>query len=437
MSAVAVSDDFVAEGEESRVPAAAILDPELGEVDGTPEVVDECAAHVGRGSTSPVDVSVWTDASRHGAVQFGLVVSSPEATTFCHPNEPQGPRTLNVYRLNPLSDRRWANFIETQRDASVFHTQAWLDAIRRMYGCEPVVYTTSPPAAEVTNGVVLCHVRSWLTGHRMVSVPFADHCDPLVDGSEEWDAILDALRRQVMERVCTSIELRPRRSHAPARGDWQDADTFCFHAIDLRASLDNLYAALHPESIRRKLRRSVREGLTYDEGRSEALLDHFYRLLLLTRRRHQLPPQPREWFSHLAACFGNRLTVHTASADGVPVAAILTLRHASTLVYKYGASDARFHKAGTMPLLFWNAVCSAKHAGLASLDLGRSSSDNAGLIAFKDHLGAARSMATYLTFPPRAVRTSARWMPLAMRIFARMPDRVLIASGKLLYRHIG
>src|SRR2546430_5296635 len=90
-----------------------------------------------------------------------------------------------LYSLDPLEDPRWAEFVQRHPRASVFHTPGWLEALRRTYGYEPVVYTTSLPRAELTNGLVFCRVRSWLTGRRLVSLPFSDHCEPLVHNSEE------------------------------------------------------------------------------------------------------------------------------------------------------------------------------------------------------------------------------------------------------------
>ena len=52
-----------------------------------------------------------------------------------------------------------------------------------------VVYTTSPPSLPLSNGIVLCEINSWLTGRRMVSVPFSDHCEPLLDGPTAAGAI--------------------------------------------------------------------------------------------------------------------------------------------------------------------------------------------------------------------------------------------------------
>ena len=179
--------------------------------------------------------------------------------------------------------------------------------------------------------------------------------------------------------------------------------------------------------------------MSYEAGTSERLLSRFYGLLRLTRRRHGLPPQPLAWFRNLIACLGDGVTIHVASKDGRPIASILTLSFKKTMVYKYGGSDARHHRLGGMPFLFWRAIQDAKAQGIEELDLGRSDIDQPGLVAFKDHLGATRTTLTYYTCPARRKGT-AHDGPIsraARRVVSHLPDAALDLTGRLLYRHLG
>ena len=345
----------------------------------------------------------------------------------------------DIFTLDPIADRRWDAFVTGQRLATVFHTVGWLDAIRRTYGYQPVVYTTAAPDATLTNGILLCRVESWITGKRLVGVPFADHCDPLVADARERSRLFGELERLVHRDGWRYIEFRPYHAVVDQTPSMRSVDDFCLHTLDLRPSIDELFGNLHHSSIRRKVRRAKREGLRYEVGTSDALVEAFYRLLLLTRRRHQLPPQPLDFFRNLIECLKGRVNVHLALSSDRPVGAIVTLRHANTLVYKYGASDAVHHKLGTMPFLFWNAIVDAKNAGIDQFDLGRSRPENTGLLTFKDHLGAARSAVQYVEYSRSPARRSHDdfWLSLAKPLFYRMPDRVLMLAGKFLYRHVG
>ena len=346
---------------------------------------------------------------------------------------------MSVYAFNPLTDPRWSEFVHGHPRASIFHTTGWLEALRRTYGYVPMGYTTSAPGELLTNGIVLCRISSWLTGPRMVSLPFSDHCEPLFGHRESYEEIICSLQRTLQAEKLRYIELRPRSAGRPAEAWIETAETFCFHALDLRPALKELFLQLQKDCIQRKIRRAEREGLSYETGRSNVLLKNFYDLLLLTRRRHKLPPQPMKWFRNLIACLGDRIEIHLASKGGQPVASLLTLHHGHTLVYKYGCSDENFHNLGGMPFLFWKVIERAKKQGFQEFDLGRSDADNTGLITFKDRLAASRSNLTYLRYSDVHKRrvVTGHGADIARPVFGLMPNGLLSVAGKLLYRHVG
>jgi hypothetical protein len=432
-------------------------------------------------------------------------------------------------KIDPLHDSRWPQFLARHPQASVFHSPEWLAALRRTYGYEPVVFTTSPPGQPLENGIVFCRVHSWLTGARLVSVPFADHCQPLAERPEDTSQLYRELECEMSREKYRYVELRPlvvngfgsagasrsdgrylsdprlsfgdkqavaqplcfSESAAFVSADSRTSDSavvavsshngsssqrerrssianrvrdavclpkrgneFYFHKLDLRPDLDTLFGKLHKSCVRKKIRRAEQERLEYEAGRSESMLEKFYYLLLLTRRRHGLPPQPMRWFRNLINCFGERLAIRLVSKDRRPIASILTLLYKNTLVYKYGCSDARFHKLGGMPLLFWKAIEEAKAQGTSELDLGRSDLDNPGLSTFKEHLGAACSRLTYLRLGTRGVERAmggrsrcgdtlaglsmlAPGVRMMRAAFTHLPDPVIQMAGTVLYRHTG
>src|SRR5947208_1395400 len=187
-----------------------------------------------------------------------------------------------AYTLDPLLDPRWPEFLERHASASIFHSRGWLEALRRTYGYEPIVYTTSPPTTELANGLVFCRIDSWLTGRRLVSLPFSDHTEPLVDGEGELQYLLGCLERDRKKENWKYIEIRPlRRLPANSRG-FEKSEVFYSHRLDLRPAIDVLFRSLHKSCIQRKIRRAERDSVTYEGGRSELLLRKFYHLLLLT-----------------------------------------------------------------------------------------------------------------------------------------------------------
>jgi CelD/BcsL family acetyltransferase involved in cellulose biosynthesis len=352
---------------------------------------------------------------------------------------------LEVARcIDPLTDLGWDELVQRHPRASVFHSPAWLKALSRTYQYKPVAYTTSPAGQRLENGMVFCQIESWLTGRRLVSLPFSDHCEPLVDSQEDLDVIAVTLEEEARRERWRYIEMRPLCRLEIATSLHQSTQPYTFHQLDLAPDIDTLFRTCHKNSTQRKILRAGREGLRYCEGSTERLLEDFYRLLTMTRQRHQRPPQPRNWFVNLIECFGDDLKIRAALKGDRMVAAILTIRHKETLVYKYGGSDPNFNHLGSMHFLLWRAIEEAKSAGLRFFDFGRTEAAQHGLITFKKRWGTVQSDLIYSRYGLSAEVThvfessAMSWKSRAARfLLAHMQPGLLSLAGRALYRHVG
>ena len=349
---------------------------------------------------------------------------------------------FGCYQLDPTLDPRWARLVERHPKASVFHTVAWLQTLRRTYGYEPVAFTTSPPTGELNNGLVFCRINSWLTGRRLVSLPFSDHCEPLCDSAEHVDFLIRYLQAALDHEEWKYIEVRPINKNLGQTGEgigYQAAAAYFLHTLDLRPDLDELFRSLDKDSVQRRIQRAERAGLVEKCGRSEELLKEFYTLFVITRSRHRVPPIPYAWFRNLIHCQDKALEIRLAYEDDTPIAGILTLQFKDVLYYKYGCSDARFNKFGATPWLLWRAIAAAKSNGANELDMGRTQEDNMGLLAFKNHWVPRPKRLIYWQFPyTSSLNSVGGWkLKAAKRAFSCMPARLLTIIGRLIYRHIG
>ncbi len=357
---------------------------------------------------------------------------------FPRPAESTSP----VCEIDPLKDSRWADFVEKHPRACAFHSTGWLKALKVSYRYDPFVLTTAQPGEILSDGLVLCRIRSWLTGPRIVSLPFSDHCNPLARDATSLARLLKHVRRYTEAGNWRYIELRPlpnALTEMPLEFGYARNVAHVLHTLDLHPSLEEIFLGFHKDCVRRVIHRAEREQLTLEEGRSEKHLRMFYSLTVLTRRRHGLLPQPIGWFRSLIDCMGDRMSIRVAMKEGRPIASILTLSHSRTVTYKYGCSDAAYHKLGGMVFLLWRAIQDAKKSGAESFDCGRSDLDNPGLIAFKDHFGGRSSHLAYYRYPGdwNVGRAGLPGMKAARKVFPLLPDRFLAAAGAVLYRHLG
>lgn len=346
---------------------------------------------------------------------------------------------MKIHVIDPLLDNRWDELVEHHPNASVFHQRGWLEALARTYGYEPYVLTTAPFGEPLENGIVICRVSSWVTGTRLVSLPFSDHCEPLLREGDGIEEFARWMREACDLRQWKYVELRPLKADYRAWDSLQPSASYWFHELSLQPELDEIFGRLHKNSFQRKVYRAEREQLSYERGCSERLMAAFYGLLLRTRKRHQLFPQPRSWYENLQQCMGDKLQVRLARKDGIPVAGILTLRHRASVVYKYGCSDERFHNLGGVPFLLWKLVEESKASGTEEIDFGRTELNNAGLVAFKDRLGTTRKLLTYYRYT-RARKhglTGLRHSRAIRQFFSLLPEAVSSAAGRVLYKHLG
>jgi CelD/BcsL family acetyltransferase involved in cellulose biosynthesis len=347
---------------------------------------------------------------------------------------------MNVYEIDPTRGRRWETFVDGHPLASVFHTREWLEALGKTYGYRPTAFTTSRPGSPLADGIPFCEVSGLLGKKRLVALPFSDHCAPLVDSQGKMDGLLDHLRAKVDRSNWKFLQVRSSLTETDhAQTNIRNQETYTLHKLDLLPSEDDLFSEFHVSCVQRKIRRAEREGLIYREGRSESLLRAFYHLLIKTRRRHGLPPQPLAWFRNLIASLDDKFTIRVAYKDDVPAASIVTLCHKQTMTYKYGCSDGRFSAFGGIQLLFWRAIRDAKRNGMSTLDFGRTEAGNTGLLLFKDRWGATRSSLSYFQYPADLVERKSGTMKLSMvkGLCSYAPDSVLAAAGKVLYKYAG
>jgi hypothetical protein len=351
------------------------------------------------------------------------------------------PRMPHVYEIDPLRDRRWESFVNRHPLASVYYTVGWLETLRRTYGYEPVALTNCPPTGDLKSAMIFCDIRSWPTGHRMVSLPFSDHCAPLCDWATEFGSLIGHLQASRVSRKWKYLEIRPINGAFDGiakKLGFATADKYFMHSLNLEPAAEEIFRRLHRDSVQRRVRHAERVGVVELCGTSQRFLTDFYQLLVRTRARHNLPPPPYAWFRNMLDCMGHAADLRIAYMERIPVAAVLILHFKDKSYYKYGCSDERFHHLGSVPFLLWRAILNAKSIGSKTFDLGRTGVNQHGLLQFKNHW-APVSEATYWRFPPGpSVRLIGGWkLSVVKRVCAYLPDGLLRIAGTLLYPHIG
>jgi CelD/BcsL family acetyltransferase involved in cellulose biosynthesis len=329
----------------------------------------------------------------------------------------------------------WARFVAAHPDATCFHSPAWAQLIASCYRFRAMAVVQRADDGSVVAGLPLVEVPGPLRRRRRwVCLPFTDECGPLVAGTGSATELLgeaDELRRRagVADLVVRDAV------DVPGLASRQVAVT---HRLDLRPDGDAAPPRPRP-SVRRAVAAADRAGVAVRFGRSrEDLVDRFYRLHVVTRRRQGVPVQPRRYFQLLweSMIRTGQGVVALAALDGRDVAGAVFLVGGRTVTYKYGASDERFWSVRPNHAVMARALEWAAAGGAARVDLGRSDLDNPGLIRFKETWGAVGRSLAYASTQHDASYGGARRAREALSVvIRRSPPITCRALGEVLYRY--
>ena len=342
----------------------------------------------------------------------------------------------SVEVVNPLLDDQWDSLLKSYANATIFHGSLWARVLCETYGYQPAYFLVRHGNRLL--GLLPCmEVGSWFTGYRGVALPFTDRSEALIAEDIEPGVLLSSVLKQAGAREWRSFVLHG-ESSVPAFAIPSLA--FYTHSLDLSLPCDRLFKGCK-DTVRRHVRQAQRNGLVVEIGSSSRLMDAYYSLHCLTRKKHGIPPQPVEFFRSIQR---NLLQtglgfVTIARAKARPVAGAVFLHQGTRAYYKFGASDKDdLHLRGNN-LVMWESICHLKSEGFVTLDFGRTSITNRGLRRYKLGWGTKESMVHYYRFDfrkNRFVEDTDQASGFHNWIFSMMPVPALRWCGRVLYRHI-
>jgi CelD/BcsL family acetyltransferase involved in cellulose biosynthesis len=338
--------------------------------------------------------------------------------------------------VNPLDLPEWDSMLQSLPGSTLFHGSLWAAVLRETYGYQPVYCIVR--LGDRLQGLLACmEVSNWFTSSRGVAIPFTDQSEPLVIESADPDKLLAATLAYGRVRGWKSLVL-----HGGASQSLSQAPSLPFytHELDLSPHRDRLFQGLK-ESVRRNVRQAERNGITVEFGSSRRLIDDYYALHCLTRKKHGIPPQPERFFHRIQT---NLLRtghgfVALARVGERPVAGAVFLHQDRRAYYKFGASDEENLRLRGNNLVMWESICWLKKEGFASLDFGRTSIANEGLRKYKLGWGTREKTIYYYRFDFRKnafVADQDKAHGFHNRIFRLMPLPMLRLSGRIQYRYM-
>jgi len=346
--------------------------------------------------------------------------------------------------IDPSKDTRWSDFISSHKYGSIYHHSAWKEVIQSTYKYTPLYFVLEDDEGRLRAGIPFFLIKSWLTGTRLVSLPFSDVCDPLIDTIENASGLLDAIISAKEKFGASYIEIRTQNNSEVFNAyEMKMQPYYQTHVLTLKDDPEVLRKSFHKSCIQRSIKKAEKSNLTVRKGETVKDMRTFYNLHLLTRKRHGVPPQPYKFFQNIWELMYPRglVTLLLAESNNRVIAGIVLFKFGDTVYYKYGASEESFLTYRPNHLLMWKSIEMACNEGFRYFDFGRTSADNTGLTDFKSRWGAKEYQLSYLYFPNIKGVASIKENSFKCRIITKLgrkvPTTLLRIGGGVLYKHLG
>ena len=329
-------------------------------------------------------------------------------------------------------DGAWDAFVASAPGGSFCHLAGWRGVMQDVLGHEWLPLVARDAHGKLAGVLPLVHVRSRLTGHALVSMPFLNYGGPAGD-AVATRALIDASGEEARRSGAALLELRTRDEHVSPFDVSRHKITVL---LDLPATPELLWKQF-PSKLRSQIRKPTKEGLVARLGEDQ--LDAFYAVFARNMRDLGTPVLPRAFFARIRDAFRDHV-VFAAVYDGVtPVAGGCGFVFGDEFEITW-ASSLREHNAKSPNMLLYCAMMEAVIArGVRIFNFGRCTPGGP-THRFKQQWGGRDVPLPWQRWTRSGEQPSPAadrpLFQLATTVWQRLPLSITNALGPALVRHL-
>jgi FemAB-related protein (PEP-CTERM system-associated) len=275
----------------------------------------------------------------------------------------------------------WDDYVMCSKDATFFHLIGWKDVIESSFNYTPY-YLMAKEGEEIKGVLPLFHIKSFLFGRFLVSVPFGVYGGICADNSEAADLLFEEGKMLATRLGVDYLELRNLNenghSNIPAK------DLYVTFRKEIFEDMDKNMAAI-PRKQRRMIRIGIKNGFQSKMICNEYLKE-FYDIYALSLRNLGNPVFPYSHFRSIIDVFGNACKILSIWNRDRLVAGVMTFFFKDTVMPFYAGALKDSYKYAVNDFMYWELMKYGCENGYKTFDFGRSKKGT-GSFEFKRHWG--------------------------------------------------
>ncbi len=365
--------------------------------------------------------------------------------------------TLQVCTIDDIGCRQWDAFVRSRPDANLYHLSGWKTVIEKTYGHKTHYLVAvdgkntekNQIAGEIRGVLPLTHMRHFVFGNKLISIPFFDMGGILAADESAEIALLSGAIRYGEKLNVSDIELRhaqPMACLAENKLNFSKIFMACHTQthkarmlLELPSSSEVLMKSFKSK-LRTKIKRPLKSGLYTKIGGIE-LFDDFYSVFCINMRDLGSPVHSGKIIKNTVKEFSRQSKIVIAYMKETPVACGLVIGYQATLENPWASSLKELSRLRPNMLLYWSMLEYACDNGYTKFDFGRSTPGE-GTYEFKKQWGATPYPLYWHTLSKNGKSALHQNEPekskfsKAIQYWQKLPVSVTKIAGPLIRKHI-
>ena len=386
--------------------------------------------------------------------------------------------SINIKNFQPTDSRLWDEYVLVHPGATLYHLSGWKNVIEKTYGHKthyliavkdnskletrnskqsPQDNRLSALDYELVTGILpLFHIKHFIFGNSLISIPFFDLGGILADDEQTEKGLLQEAINIGEKLKVDNIELRhidslscfdSFDSQVSTRNPEPGTRNLFFQTrshkvrmlLELPESSDVLMKSFKAK-LRSQIKKPFKEGLYIKIGGPE-LLNDFYKVFSINMRDLGSPVHSKKLIQNVFEEFSGKAKIVMVYKDNEPVACSVVVGFKDTLENPWASALREYSRLSSNMLLYWTMLEYAGDNGYIYFDFGRSSPDE-GTYKFKQQWGSKPTplhwQYIYLKGEPPASETSEKAkFEKAIRYWQKLPVSVTKILGPRIRKYIG
>jgi FemAB-related protein (PEP-CTERM system-associated) len=353
---------------------------------------------------------------------------------------------MQIRVASDIDEKEWNSFTSGHPQVSPYHHFAWKKAIENAYGHQCFYLIAENPDKEIVGVLPTVSITPPLISGKLCALPFCDIGACLAIDETTEELLIKKAIDITSHRKLRTFEYRA--SQKISTGDETPEPLPKAHKVrmllELPESSDTLLSNFKAK-LRSQIKKSVKNGLTVELGRSDQLVDEFYDVFTCNMRDLGSPTHSKKWFSEIKNNYNEDMIISIIKHEGQPIGAGIVLFKGYMASIPWASTKREFNHLAPNMLLYWSLLQYSTDNGYKIFDFGRSSYEE-GTFKFKKQWGAKpllliwqefhKSGEKYISENNTNIAKISKIRPLIETIWKNLPLPLTITLGSKIRKHI-